>query len=105
MFYSLNFSAYIIFFVTSLIETIFKVYISNELNFSDVYLSVNYIGSLESLYETLWGSFTLHATQSSLHVNEPQKNQIHSLLGVSTLAGRVIMKSQFQLYTKRFWYK
>ena len=39
MFYCFSFSAYIRFFVMVLIE-------SNELNFSDVYQNVNYIGSL-----------------------------------------------------------
>ena len=39
-----TFSAYIRFFVNVLIEM--NVNISNELNFSDVYRSVNYIGSL-----------------------------------------------------------
>ena len=44
MFYCFNFSAYIRFFIKGLIDT--NVNISNELNFSDVYRSVNYIGSL-----------------------------------------------------------
>ena len=47
-----------------------NVNISNELNFSDVYRSVNYIGSL---------AFTLHATQCSLNFDKHQKNEIHSL--------------------------
>ena len=41
MFNCFNFSAYLRFFVKVLIET--NVNISNELNISDVYLSVNYI--------------------------------------------------------------
>ena len=44
MFYCFNYSAYIIVFVRILIET--NVNISNKLHFSDVYQSVNYIGSL-----------------------------------------------------------
>ena len=43
MFSCFNFSAYIRLFVNVLIEM--NVNISNELNFSDVYRSVNYIGS------------------------------------------------------------
>ena len=43
VFYCFNFSAYS-FFVKVLVES--NVNISNELNFSDVYRSVNYIGSL-----------------------------------------------------------
>ena len=53
-----------------------NVNISNELNFSDVYSSVNYTGSLAKV---LWGSFTLHMTLSSSHFDKPQKNEIHSL--------------------------
>ena len=60
------------FFVKVLIEM--NVNISNGLNFSDVYRSVNYIGSLESLHEPLWGSFMI---QWSLHIDEPQKNEHH----------------------------
>ena len=44
MFSCFSVSVYIRFFVNVLIEM--KVNISNELNFSDVYRSVNYIGSL-----------------------------------------------------------
>ena len=44
MFSCFNFSAYMRFFVNVLIEM--NVDISNELNFSDVYRSVNYIGWL-----------------------------------------------------------
>ena len=44
MFSCFNFSAYIRFFFNVLIEM--NVNISNELDFSDVYRSVNYIGSL-----------------------------------------------------------
>ena len=57
-----------------------NVNISNGLNFSDVYRSVNYIGSTAKLHEPLRGSFTLHSTQCSLHYNKPQKNEIHSLI-------------------------
>ena len=46
--------------------------------FSDVYRSVNYIGSLAKFTWTLRGSFTLHATQCSLHFDKPQNNEIHS---------------------------
>ena len=52
-----------------------NVNISNELNFSDVYRSVNYIGSLAKF---TW-AFTLHTPQYSLHFDKPQKNEIHSL--------------------------
>ena len=45
VFYCFNFSAYITFFIKVLIET--NVNISNELHFSDVYQSVNYIRLLE----------------------------------------------------------
>ena len=48
--------------------------ISNELNFSGVYRSVNWVAS--KVYR---GSFTLHATQCSLHFDKPLKNEIHSL--------------------------
>ena len=60
-------------FVSILVET--NVNISNELNFLDDYPpSVNHIGPLPKF---LWmGSFTLHATQSSLLFD---KHQIHSL--------------------------
>ena len=44
MFYFFKFSAFIRFFDKILIET--NVNISDELNFSDVYQSVNYIASL-----------------------------------------------------------
>ena len=73
MFLWFNFSAHIRFFVNVLIEM--NVNISNELNFSDVYRSVNYNGSLAK-----WGSFTLHPTQYNLHFDTPQKNEIHSLI-------------------------
>ena len=52
---------------------------SNELNFLDVYRTVNYTGSLESLHEPFRGSFTLRATQCSLYFDKNQKNEIHSL--------------------------
>ena len=76
-----NFSAYIRFFVNVLIKM--NVNISNELNFSEVYRSVNYIGSLR-------GSFTLHSTQCSLHFDKHQKNEIHS---------SIICRSLETLYT------
>ena len=44
MFYCFNSSAYLLFIATVLIEM--DVNISNELNFSGVYRSVNYIGWL-----------------------------------------------------------
>ena len=44
MFYFFNFNAYVRFFVKILIEM--NVNMSSELNFSDVYRSVNYIGSV-----------------------------------------------------------
>ena len=47
MLYCFNFIAYIRFFVKVLLEM--DVNISNELNFSDVYQSVNYIGLLAKL--------------------------------------------------------
>ena len=69
MFYCLNLSVCIRFF-RILIET--NVNISNELNFSDIYRSVNYNGSPEKL---TWApcSFTSHATQYSLHFDKHQK--------------------------------
>ena len=49
-----------------------NVNISNELNFSDVYRSVNYIGSL--------AKFIYFARDSMwLHFDKPQKNEIHPL--------------------------
>ena len=74
MFYCFNFSTYIRFFVKVSIER--NVNISNELNFSDVYRSVNDTGSLAKFHELLLGSFTLHATQFSLHFDKPQKNKL-----------------------------
>ena len=74
MFYCFNCSAYIRFFVKVLIET--NVNISNELHFSDVYQSLNYIGVLAKF---TWGSLTLHANQYSLHFDEPQIKRIHSI--------------------------
>ena len=47
-----------------------NVNISNEVNFSDVYRSVNYIGLLAMFS---WGSFTLHAIRCSLHFDIYQK--------------------------------
>ena len=47
LFYCFNFSAYIRFFVKVLIEM--NIDSSNEINFSDVYRSVNYIVSLAEL--------------------------------------------------------
>ena len=47
MFYCFNFIDYITFLVKVLIET--NLNISNKLNFSDVYRSVNYIRSLANL--------------------------------------------------------
>ena len=85
MFSCFNFSAYIRFFINVLIEI--DVSISNELHFSGVYQSVNYIRSLAK-FTWFQGSFTLYATQCCLHFNKPQKNEIHSLniyiLGVYT---------------------
>ena len=47
MFYCFNFSAYIRLFIKVLTKT--NVNISDEINFSDVYRRVNYIGSLANL--------------------------------------------------------
>ena len=71
--------------------------ISNELNFSTVYRSVNYFGWLAKLYEPLRGKFTLHATQCSLHFDKLQKNEIHPLtehhrFGPFSLLRNIIMK-------------
>ena len=63
----LQFRAYIRFFVKVLIEP--NEIISNELNFSDVYRSVNYIGSPAKFL----GSFILHATQCRLHFDKSQR--------------------------------
>ena len=71
MFQCCNFRTYIRFFIKVLIET--NVNISNELNFSDLYRNVSYIGSLAKF------TFTLDATQCSLHFDKPQKNEINSL--------------------------
>ena len=71
MFQCFNFRTYIRFFIKVLIEK--YVNISNELNFSDLYPNVSYTGSLAKF------TFTLHATQCSLHFNKTQKNEIHSL--------------------------
>ena len=73
-FHCFNFSANIRFFVKALIET--NVSFSNELNFSDVNRSVNYIWSPAKF---TWDSFTLHATQCSLQFDKHQENLIHSL--------------------------
>ena len=75
MFSCFSFSAYFRFFFNVLIDM--NVNISNELNFSDVYRSVNYMGSLAKLHEPLRRSFTLLTTQCSLHFDKPQKNGIH----------------------------
>ena len=53
MFYCFSFSAYIRFFIKSLIET--NVNISNELYFSDVYRHLNYNGSLVKFYMNPFG--------------------------------------------------
>ena len=76
MFYYFNFNAFIRFFVKVLIEQ--NENIINELNFPDVYRNLNYIGLLESLHEPLRISFSLHATECSLHLDKPQKNEIYS---------------------------
>ena len=66
MFYCFNFSANIRVFVKVLTET--NVNISKELHFSDVKRKCKlHWGCKKSLYEPLWGSFTLHAAQYSLH--------------------------------------
>ena len=73
--YCFNFSAYISFFVKGLIET--NVNVSNELNFSDVYPSVNYTGS-----PAKGPPFEIHSlsTQCSLHsIHLRKKKTIHSL--------------------------
>ena len=80
MFSCFKFSAYIRFFINGLVEM--NVNISSELNFADVYRSVNYIGLLAHDLQTesyVRGSSTLHATQCSLHFDKPPKNEIHSL--------------------------
>ena len=58
---------------------------SNELYVSDVCRSVNYIESLAKFIKLLWGSFTLHETQCSLHFDKPQKNEINSLRKLKVL--------------------
>ena len=57
----------------------------NELNFSDVYRNVNFIGSLAKV---TWGSFTFHATQCISHFDKPQKNEIHSLIKPTAIKGQ-----------------
>ena len=37
------------------------------------------LSCLQSLHESLRGSFTLHVTQGKLHFDKPQKKEIHSL--------------------------
>ena len=85
MFNYFNFSANISFLVKVLIEM--SVNISNEINFFNVFQSVNYIRLYcQSLHELLSGAFTLQATQCSLHFttqcslhfNKLQKIEIHS---------------------------
>ena len=57
-----------------------NINISNELNFSDVHRSVNYIGSLAQF---TWGGGGVHSLcprpNVVLHFDKPQKNEIHSL--------------------------
>ena len=78
-----------------------NVTISNELNFSNVYRSVNYIGSLAKLHEPLWGSFTLHVTQCSLQFDKPQKNEIHSL---NNFIYTIIKEFYLTLANLTFWW-
>ena len=47
-----------------------NINIGNELNFSEVYQSVNYIGSLANV--------NIHFAQCSLHFDKPQKDKINS---------------------------
>ena len=57
-----------------------NVIISTELNFSDeLHWVASKVYMNPELHESLRGSFTLHATQCSLHFDKPQKNEIHSL--------------------------
>ena len=60
-----------------------NVNISDELNFSDVFRRVNCLTTCEINCVTSKvymnpGVFTLHKTESSLHFDKPQKNEIHS---------------------------
>ena len=67
--------------------------ISNEITFSDVYRSINYIGSLAKFILIPSGSFTLHATQW-----KPQKNEIHSLNKYSRLSLSRLRLSRITAY-------
>ena len=62
-------------FVKFLNET--NANITNEFSFSGVYRSLNYTVSLAKF--TWTGSFTTHTTKCSLHFDNLQKNEIHSL--------------------------
>ena len=93
MVYCFNFSAYIRFFVRVLIET--NVNISNELNFSDGYRSINCIGSLAKFIEPRRSSCTLHVSQCSVHFDKPQKNEIHSLNVYKFCVQQVCMNGDF----------
>ena len=81
--------ALIRFNITVLIET--NVNISGELNLSEVYQSENYTGSLAKVHEPILGSFTLHATQCSLHFNKSQKNEIHFLIERSEFCSECLL--------------
>ena len=70
-FYKLNL-LYQFFFVRFWVEK--NVNLSNELHFSDVYRSINYIGLLAKC------TWTLHATQCSLYFSKHQKNESHYLI-------------------------
>ena len=109
MFSCFSLSAYIRYFVNVLIEM--NVNINNELNFSDVYRSVNYTGSLAKftwtplgfihctrpnvVYISIRGSFTLHASQCSLHFDKPQKNEIASLINQSVMVFCTHLQTNF----------
>ena len=66
------------FFVKFWIEI--NINISNERNFSAVYRSLNYIGSL--------AKFSLHATRCSLYFDKQQKNEIYSLITVWVVSNK-----------------
>ena len=70
-----------------------------NLFFSDVYRSVNYIGTLAKFTWIPSGSFTLHATHCSLHFDKPQKNEIHSLNKRSQILD--VIQSDVALYSLR----
>ena len=78
MVYCFIFSAYIRFFLNVLIEM--NVNINNEFIYFLCLSKCKLHWVARKVYMNRRGSFTLHATQCSLHFDKPQKNEIHSLI-------------------------